>query len=63
MFDLVAYKKRLQTIRAELTAIEADVSTLPQEDLEASKSLTSVALGLARICRILVRVIDSLPGK
>lgn len=63
MFDLLGYKRRLQTIRAELVAIDADLSNLPTDDLESSKSLTTVALSVAKVCRILVRVIDSLPGK
>ena len=56
------YKKRLANVRAELVNIDEELSTLPTNDLEQSKSLTTVALCAARIARILVRVIDSLPG-
>lgn len=56
------YKKRLQTVRAELTVIQSEVESLPADELEASKPLQTVAQSLVRLCKILVRVIDSLPG-
>lgn len=56
------YKQRLQTVRAELTVIQAEVEALPADEIEASKPLQTVAQSLIRLCKILVRVIDSLPG-
>jgi len=54
------YKKRLQGIRSELTDIDEKTSPLVNDgETEAIKTL---ALGVCRIARILVRVIDSLPG-
>ena len=64
MFDLMLYKKRLQTVRAELVAIDAELGTIDiEDDSETAKGVKAVAMSLARLCRILVRVIDSLPGK
>lgn len=58
MFD---YKKRLNTIKAELIDIDAKLSPIITDETtdEVHKAL---ALGICRISRILVRVINSLPG-
>lgn len=55
---LVNYKKRLAAIRVELVEIEENLSTLPDE----TKGLREVADAVGKVARILIRVIDSLPG-
>lgn len=59
------YKKRLQTVRAELVAIEADSENLEvsDDDSETAKAVKAVGASIGRVCKILVRVIDSLPGE
>jgi hypothetical protein len=61
MFD---YKKRLRKIREELTEIDASISPLVtlEGDEPNVERVKTLALGVCRICRILCRVIDSLPG-
>ena len=57
------YKKRLQTIRAELADIEADCTPIATSDKpDEVGPVVAVASAVARIARILIRVIDSLPG-
>jgi hypothetical protein len=58
MLEFLKYKKRLAAIRFELVEIEENLSTLPDE----TKGLREVADSLGKVCRILIRVIDSLPG-
>ena len=58
MFD---YKKRLRKIREELAEIDASISPIVSDEGETER-LKALALGVCRICRILCRVIDSLPG-
>lgn len=55
------YKARLRKVREELTDIDDGLSKLVQDDNEDEKT-KALALGVCRLCRILVRVIDSLPG-
>lgn len=58
MFD---YKKRLKKIREELTEIDDGISPIVSDEGETER-VKALALGICRLCRILVRVIDSLPG-
>lgn len=55
------YKARLRKVREELTDIDDGLSKLVQDDNEDEKT-KALALGVCRLCRILVRVIDSFPG-
>jgi hypothetical protein len=52
--------RRFQTIRAELVDIDAKTSPIVTSD-EACEREKCLALGVCRLCRILVRVIDALP--
>lgn len=54
MFD---WKKRLQAVRRELVVIAEECETAP-----AAAAAAAAASGVSRVARILVRVIDSLPG-
>ena len=65
MFGLIQYKKRLAAIRAELVEIEEDMATLPVPPpvgVEPPTGLREIAEAVSKVSRILVRVIDSLPG-
>jgi hypothetical protein len=55
------YKARLKKIREELTDIDEGLSPIVADEAETER-VKALALGICRICRILVRVIDSLPG-
>lgn len=55
------YKARLRKVREELTDIDDGLSKVVQDENEDEKT-KALALGICRLCRILVRVIDSLPG-
>ena len=55
------YKARLRKVREELTDIDDGLSKVVQDENEDEKT-KALALGVCRLCRILVRVIDSLPG-
>ena len=62
MFD---YKKRLQKVRAELDHINAELKPLrgpvDAED-ETRVTVAKLAEAIGKLCEILIRVIDSLPG-
>lgn len=69
MFQWLAYKKRLQAVRQELVAIAEECETLPIPPAEppavtlaTSSALGTLAKSTGAIARILVRVVDSLPG-
>jgi hypothetical protein len=74
MFELLAYKKRLTNVRTELEALLELVAVLEQapelEVIQNDKVVATVnqddiaklARGIAGVCRILIRVIDSIPG-
>ncbi len=74
MFDLLGYKKRLRNIRTELQTILEEVQTLERvPELEVIQNdkvvatvnqddLAKLARGIAGVCRILIRVLDSIPG-
>ena len=55
------YKARLRKVREELTDIDDGLSKVVQDENEDEKT-KALALGVCRLCRILGRVIDSLPG-
>lgn len=60
MFGLGAwnqYKARLATVKRELEEINEDMMTVPVKG-----GAQPVALAVSKVCKILVRVIDSLPG-
>jgi hypothetical protein len=57
---LIDYKKRLATVRSELLDIDENCS--PVVTSEEPEPIKSIALGVCRIARILIRVIDSIPG-
>jgi hypothetical protein len=62
MFEqFTQYKKRLRKIREELTDIDEGLSPVVADE-QGDETIKKVALGICRVCRILVRVIDSLPG-
>ena len=62
MFEqLLKYKSRLRKVREELADIDEGLSKFVQDD-NANEDTKALALGVCRLCRILVRVIDSLPG-
>lgn len=55
------YKARLRKVREELSDIDEGLSKVVQDDAETERT-KALALGICRLCRILVRVIDSIPG-
>lgn len=61
MMEFFEYKKRLTKIREELCDIDESVSPIVADEAETER-VKALALGVCRLCRILVRVIDSLPG-
>lgn len=61
MFDFMSYAKRLRGIRAELLDIDDKTSPLVADESQP-EAIKTIALGVCRLSRILVRVIDSLPG-
>ncbi len=62
MFDWLNYKKRLKSVRAELADVD-DKASVYVSDQQAPQSIRDLALCVCRIARILVRVVDSLPGE
>lgn len=54
------YKKRLQGIRSELNDIDEKTSPLVNDG--ENEQVKTLALSVCRLARILIRVIDSLPG-
>lgn len=67
MFDFLGYKKRLKNVRADLVELETTASGLATvvelDDGETSQSdLSKLAASVSGLCRILIRVLDSLPG-
>ena len=62
MFEqFTQYKRRLTKVREELSDIDEKLSAIVTAEA-ANDAEKALALGVCRICRILVRVIDSLPG-
>ena len=61
MFDFMNYAKRLRGIRAELVDIDDKTSPIVADENQPD-AVKTIALGVCRLSRILVRVIDSLPG-
>lgn len=66
MFEqFTQYKRRLTKVREELHAIDDSLSPVvaaDDSDHVTTETIKAIALGVCRVCRILVRVIDSLPG-
>lgn len=59
--QFLQYKKRLKKVREELTDIDDSLSPIVADE-NADETHKKIALGVCRVCRILARVIDSLPG-
>lgn len=58
--DVFEIRKRLQKVRTELDEIDTDLTTLPLDNA-APPALVNVVGNVSKLCRILIRVIDSLP--
>lgn len=62
MFEWLQYKKRLQAVRGEL--VEVCKSLKPViERKKQTPDLAVIARGLDVVGRVLIGIIDSLPGK
>lgn len=56
-FGWAQYKTRLGAVKTELQEIDEDMQTVPVKG-----GAQPVALAVSKVCKILLRVIDSLPG-
>jgi hypothetical protein len=62
MLEFLNYKQRLVSLRGELADMQRAMNVIA-EKARISQDLKDVARYFARLCGMLIAVVDSLPGK